>query len=188
METDLSHGICFGNKLYCPKHGCQYDVTNGWTEGAPAIDNLAIFGVKEFEDRIEVYAPRLIPKKVIPQYGFRDLNDLRKVLVYGRGAAAYGLLAGLKENMYFGELTLVTDDSYLPYDRTKMTKRIKATKPEDFLFRSPAWYETTGIDVIFGRQLQYINCKHNNNFAELEDGSKVAFDAFILASGTTPCH
>lgn len=22
LEADLSEGICFNNKLYCPKHGC----------------------------------------------------------------------------------------------------------------------------------------------------------------------
>jgi nitrite reductase/ring-hydroxylating ferredoxin subunit len=32
MKTELADGIIFGNKLYCPKHGCQYDVTNGYVE------------------------------------------------------------------------------------------------------------------------------------------------------------
>ena len=40
METPLVDGICFGNKLYCPKHGirilliigCQFDITNGFVE------------------------------------------------------------------------------------------------------------------------------------------------------------
>jgi len=35
-------------------------------ENAPAIDNLPIFGITEKQDCIELYAPRLIPRKIIP--------------------------------------------------------------------------------------------------------------------------
>lgn len=66
----------------------------------------------------------------------------------------------------------MTEDAWLPYDRTKMTKRIRATKPEDFYFRGKNWYETTGIDILFGRKITYISSKHNNAFVELDDGFK----------------
>lgn len=107
---------------------------------------------------------------MIPQYYFRDFNDLRKVVIYGGGAAAYGCMSGLRENGYTGELTLVTPETDIPYDRLKMTKRIRATKPSDFYFRNPNWYETNGIDLLFGRDIIYFSSKHNNCFAELDDG------------------
>ncbi|CAK71282.1 unnamed protein product (macronuclear) [Paramecium tetraurelia] len=82
LETDLSVGICFGDKLDCPKHGCQFNITNVMVEGPPSIDNLPKFGVKENEDSIEVYAPLIVSKKIIPQHHFRDYNNQRKVIIY----------------------------------------------------------------------------------------------------------
>jgi hypothetical protein len=49
-------------------------------------------------------------------------------------------LTTLREFAYTGEISYVTNDLYMPYDKTKMSKRIKATKPEDFFFRGERWY------------------------------------------------
>ena len=46
-DDNFKIGVCFGNKLYCPKHGCAYNITTGTSEYAPALDNLPIFFVEE---------------------------------------------------------------------------------------------------------------------------------------------
>ncbi|CAD8050095.1 unnamed protein product [Paramecium sonneborni] len=188
LETDLSEGICFGDKLYCPKHGCQFDITNGMVEGPPSIDNLPKFGVKENEDSIEVYAPLVVPKKIVPQYHFRDYNDQRKVVIYGGGAAAFACLTTLREFGYTGEISYITNENYMPYDRLMMSKRIKATKPEDFFFRKDKWYQAIAIDTHLGRRISYINNKYNNTYVELDDSNKIAYDTILIATGTDPVH
>lgn len=87
-------------------------------EGPPSIDNLPKFGVKENEDSIDVYAPLIVPKKIIPQYHFRDYNDQRKVIIYGGGAAAFACLTTLREFGYTGEISYISNDSYMPYDKS----------------------------------------------------------------------
>jgi len=66
-------------------------------EGPPSIDNLPKFGVKENEDSIQVYAPLIVPK----------LNDQRKVIIYGEGAAAFACLTTLREFGYQGEISYI---------------------------------------------------------------------------------
>ena len=46
-ETSLKDGVLFGDKLYCPLHGCAYSVTSGSFEYFTAHDNLPIFYVSE---------------------------------------------------------------------------------------------------------------------------------------------
>lgn len=47
---------------------------------------------------------------------------MRKVAIYGNGASAYACIAGLRENGYSGEITVISSDSYIPYDKLKLTK------------------------------------------------------------------
>lgn len=44
-KTSLKDGQLFGNKLFCPLHGCAFNVESGTAEYAPAKDNLPIFFV-----------------------------------------------------------------------------------------------------------------------------------------------
>lgn len=94
----------------------------------------------------------------------------------------------LREFAYTGEISFVTNDYYMPYDKSKMSKRIKATKPEDFFFRGERWYQATAIDTHLGRKIIYINNKHKNTYVELDDSNKIAYDTILIATGTDPVH
>lgn len=76
----------------------------------------------------------------------------------------------------------------MPYDKTKMTKRIKATKPEDFFFRSERWYQAIAVDAHLGRKIIYVNNKHSNTYVELDDSNKIGYDTVLIATGTEPAH
>lgn len=104
------------------------------------------------------------------------------------GAAAYACLATLRENSFSGELTLVTPDVHPPFDRKKITKRIKDTKPEDLYIRSLNWYNMTDIETYYGRKVYFINNVHNNTYVELDDTFRIAYDALTVATGSTPVH
>ena len=56
--------IVFNNKLYCPHHGCAFDVTSGSVEYGPALDNLARFFVEEKDGKVIVHHPAKMPRSV----------------------------------------------------------------------------------------------------------------------------
>lgn len=86
-KTKLSEGVCFENKLYCPLHGCAFNIHSGEVELAPAIDDIARFYAEEIQGKVYVYAPKSIPKRLIPHTMPRDYNDMRKVVIVGTGPA-----------------------------------------------------------------------------------------------------
>ncbi len=56
--------------------------------------------------------PSVIPTSVLPKNEFRDMNDLRKVVVLGGDHhATLGVIDGLKHYEYGGELTVISTDS-----------------------------------------------------------------------------
>lgn len=83
LETPLKDSIVFNDKLYCPKHGCAFDIETGTVELAPAIDNLPRFKVTEKNGEVFVEAPKFLPKKIMPHCEPRDNSDLRKVVIVG---------------------------------------------------------------------------------------------------------
>jgi hypothetical protein len=38
--------------------------------------------------QIHIWVPSVIPSRILPVMGYRDLNDLRKVIIVGSGPAA----------------------------------------------------------------------------------------------------
>ena len=103
----------------------------GTSEYSPAIDYLAKFYVEEKNGKISLYVPRFVPKRIIPFSFPRDYNDLRKVVIIGSGASAMGCVETLKKNGYSGEITIVTKDYQLPYDKTRLSKEIKNLNYDD---------------------------------------------------------
>lgn len=43
----MKKGIVFENKLYCPIHGCAYNIVSGVPEYAPSMNYLPIYFVTE---------------------------------------------------------------------------------------------------------------------------------------------
>lgn len=166
LETPLKDSIIFGDKLYCPKHGCAFDVESGTVELAPAIDNLPRFKVIETDGEVWVQAPVYLPKKMMPYCEPHDHTDLRKVVLIGStdlrdagGAAAFGCIEGLRQNGYTGEITMITKSFDYPYDSTKLIGSIRDIDYEQLSLRTKDWYDLFGVTVLFGREVTEISHK-----------------------------
>ena len=65
--------MIFNDKLYCPHHGCIYDIKSGSVEHGPAVDILPIFHADEEEGRVRLMYPREIPTSIEPSIAERDV-------------------------------------------------------------------------------------------------------------------
>ena len=43
FHSSLEDAMCFNDKLYCPHHGCIFDIKSGSVEHGPSLLNLPIF-------------------------------------------------------------------------------------------------------------------------------------------------
>lgn len=53
-------------------------------------------------------------------------NDPRRFVIVGGGPAAVSAAESLRQGGFEGEITLISDDAYLPYDRTILSKNFSA--------------------------------------------------------------
>lgn len=118
--------MCFNDKLFCPHHGCVFDVKSGSVEHGPSLLNLPIFFADEREGIVKLIYPQAIPSSVAPSVLERDLEDLRKaVILGGDDAATIGCINGLRQFGYQGEISVVKEGQFhYPYKKEYLHKSI----------------------------------------------------------------
>ena len=107
-------------------------------------------------------------------------------LIAGSGMAGRAAALTLRRVGWTGEIVLVGDDPEYPYDRPPLSKSVvvgtadmsKVIKP------APEVYEQDGIDLRRGVTVTGVDAAAKT--AELSDGSTVAWDALVLATGCAP--
>jgi len=104
---------------------------------------------------------------------------MRDVLVVGGGLAAFRFAQGLRERGYPGTLTIVTDEQVKPYDRPPLSKQVLtgAMSPEQCTFPGEV------PDVTWKHGVGAASLDRECGAVVLTDGSEVAFEGLVIASG-----
>jgi NADPH-dependent 2,4-dienoyl-CoA reductase/sulfur reductase-like enzyme len=105
----------------------------------------------------------------------------RTVLVVGAGLAGARAAETLRAEGYEGRVVLVGDEPVPPYERPALSKELLAglRAPESMVLKERAAYEEQGIELCLGRRVIRID----RGSALLDDGSRLAWDAVVLATG-----
>jgi 3-phenylpropionate/trans-cinnamate dioxygenase ferredoxin reductase component len=115
-----------------------------------------------------------------------DLSDAKKIVIAGAGQAAAQAVQSLRQGGYAGELTIVGEETALPYQRPPLSKAyMKGEMAEERLyFRPAAWYEDNKIEVMLGSRVTSID--RPARIAHLEHGAELPYDALVIATGSRP--
>lgn len=104
------------------------------------------------------------------------------------GASAGGLATAeaLRRAHYEGAITLVGDEPYAPYDRPPLSKQLLKGdwQPERLALRPAADIDALGLDLRLGASA--IGLDRNSRQVHLADGSRVSYDALVVATGVRP--
>ncbi len=109
-----------------------------------------------------------------------------KTLVIGGSHAALALAAELRKLSADAEITIVSADPELPYQRPPLSKAYMSTKVtfEQILFRPADRYETNRVTLKNGQRVEAID--RENKTATLSNGEVLAYDHMVLATGARP--
>ena len=109
-----------------------------------------------------------------------------RIVVIGGGLAGAKAVEALREKGYEGELTLVADESDLPYERPPLSKDFLQRKQEfEAAVVHPAdWYDEHKIDLRLGVAAMSID--RDAHEVGLADGSTIGYDKLLLATGARP--
>ena len=108
---------------------------------------------------------------------------MNKIVIIGAGQAAAQAVATLRAESYSGELTLIGDEPYPPYQRPPLSK---AYLSGDFardrlLLRPEAFYVESQCTMRLGRHASKID--RTAKVVHLADGSELAYDRLLLTTG-----
>lgn len=109
---------------------------------------------------------------------------MQRVVVVGAGLAGHNVVDLLRRKGFDGEITLVGDERYAPYDRPPLSKDCLWSEedPQPRLLGDPAVYVEQGITLRTGTAAVALDTAHKR--VELADGGQLPYDALVIASGS----
>ena len=175
-------GVLIDRVVKCPWHGASFDVVTGKTDISPSLDGLDVFDIVTENDALYVKLPTQMKNKKLAEMAKRDLNNTKKYVIIGGGAAALSAAETLRQSGYTGEITIISEENTLPYDRTMLSKFVPPTI-EKLHLRGKQFFEEYGIDILNGHKAVSVN--NTTKTVKLENGSSLHYDKLLIASGSS---
>ncbi|MFJ1647738.1 NAD(P)/FAD-dependent oxidoreductase [Streptomyces sp. NPDC088258] len=107
-----------------------------------------------------------------------------RITVVGASAAGLSVVEGLRREGYTGRLTLVGEETHLPYDRPPLSKQLLSGAWETgrLRLRPPGAIEALGLDLRLGTAAVALDTAAGE--VALADGEVIGHDALVVATGT----
>ena len=108
----------------------------------------------------------------------------KTIVIAGAGHAAGQVVATLRQEKFDGQIILIGDEPYLPYQRPPLSKKFLAGEmPAERLFLKPAsFYDDPQIELHLDTRIAALDC--DNKIISCESGDEVAYDKLVLALGS----
>lgn len=107
-----------------------------------------------------------------------------RVVVAGAGHAAGQVVASLRQRKFDGQIVLVGDEPYLPYQRPPLSKKFLAGEmPAERLYLKPAsFYEDARVELNLETSISTID--RGAKCLKTADGGQIPYDRLVLALGS----
>ena len=108
----------------------------------------------------------------------------QRVVIAGAGHAAGQVVASLRQHKFDGQIVLVGDEPYLPYQRPPLSKKFLAGDMDaERLYVKPAsFYEDAGVELHLDSKITAID--RENKRLRLAGNDDIAYDKLVLALGS----
>jgi NADPH-dependent 2,4-dienoyl-CoA reductase/sulfur reductase-like enzyme/nitrite reductase/ring-hydroxylating ferredoxin subunit len=178
----LSDGLQEGGTVRCPWHHACFSLESGEALAAPALDPVGCWKVERRSGM--VYVRERQP--AIPKPPRRIPEALTTVAIVGGGAAGTAAAEMLRREGYARRIVMVSADASPPCDRPNLSKGYLAgTAPEEWLpLRQADFYAGHDIELRLSTSVTSIDV--DGRALQLADGSRLAWDALLLATGAEP--
>jgi NADPH-dependent 2,4-dienoyl-CoA reductase/sulfur reductase-like enzyme/nitrite reductase/ring-hydroxylating ferredoxin subunit len=183
-QGPLADGLVVDETVRCPWHHACFDLRTGEALHAPALSPLACWKVEQRDGRIFV-RERIAQPKPRPR-GKPSGAKPENIVIVGGGAAGFAAAEILRRNDYQGRIVMLSSDDASPVDRPNLSKDYLAgSAPEDWVpLRPDDFYAENHIDLRLKTEVVGIDPRAKK--VMLADGSTVAYDRLLLATGAEP--
>jgi NADPH-dependent 2,4-dienoyl-CoA reductase/sulfur reductase-like enzyme len=105
---------------------------------------------------------------------------MKRVLVVGAGLAGSRCAETLRAEGFDGDVTVVGDEPYAPYERPALSKEFLAGTRDSISLRPDAFWAEQRIELVLGSRIGYVDLGTRTAHAEAR---AFRFDALVLATG-----
>ena len=107
-----------------------------------------------------------------------------RIVVVGGGLAGAKAVEALRDEGFDGSLTLVGDESHLPYERPPLSKGYLAGHDDraSMDVHDQDWYAEHKVDLLLGTAATAVDTSAKE--VELVDGRRIGYDQLLLATGS----
>lgn len=178
----LVDGLLVDDTVRCPWHHACFSLRSGEVLRAPALDPIACWRVEQRDGDVFVHE-RQVPTRAAPA-----ASAPQSIVIIGSGGAGNAAAEMLRELGYLGSVTMLSADAAPPYDRPNLSKGDLGGSGAASVMppRSADDYRQQRIDLRLAVRVARIDPAAKQ--VELADGSRLGFNALLIASGSDPVH
>jgi 3-phenylpropionate/trans-cinnamate dioxygenase ferredoxin reductase component len=107
-----------------------------------------------------------------------------RIVVVGGGAGSAAAVAGLRQEGFDGDITLISAEDTVPYERPPLSKDYLMRRSGSVPVKDPSWYEQQSVELLLGRRATRLDLADRT--VALSDGSVIGYDQLLLATGVRP--
>jgi nitrite reductase (NADH) large subunit len=112
-------------------------------------------------------------------------SRLKKVVVIGAGIAGVSAAEAIRKFAPQAEITLISNDTHLPYYRLNLTRYLAGEINADQLNLHPEiWYNLQNIHLLRNIEVRSLDLEIKE--LSISDGSRIPFDRLVLTTGSRP--
>ena len=177
----LTAGHLDGDRLICAFHHACFDVSTGRQTEPPGKGDLRRYDVTVTDGRVLVEVPEGADPHPAPAHVRRG-TDPRRAVIVGSGTAANACAFTLRDEGFEGEVEMISLETELPYDRTLLSKSVRAGG------EGPRPVTTVSQDALDERDIVLSEGTLSDIDAAagriaLSDGGTRPFDMLLIATG-----
>ncbi|XP_075226424.1 apoptosis-inducing factor 3-like isoform X2 [Lycorma delicatula] len=181
----LVSGALGKGRVRCPWHGACFNIVTGDIEDFPGLDSIPRYncdviaggGIKVTVLKSQLKENKRCRLTMMPTR-VPSLNVT--YVVVGGGAAGNNCAETLRTEGFQGQIIMISDDKYLPYDRIKLSKVLNVDH-EKIALRTSQFYKDADISVIL--DVRVTKLKADNRILCLSNGSELEYNKLFIATG-----
>jgi len=179
----LAEGLMVDDTVRCPWHHACFSLRTGEALRAPALGPVARWTTELLGGKV------FVREKLAPTQDARFAaapGSPQRIVIIGGGAAGFVAAEMLRRQRFQGSIVMLSGDDASPVDRPNLSKDYLAgNAPEDWVpLRGDDFYAEQGIDLRLRTTVTGIDVRGRQ--VALGNGSRVAYDLLLLATGAEP--
>ena len=123
-----------------------------------------------------------LPKKKSMPLAKRDPDNKTHFVIIGGGPAGLNCAETLRQSGFTGQITVLSKEEMIPYDRTLLSKALPVGDPNKWVLRPEEYLNNADIDYKLKTSVFSVNTKVKKVITTR--GKHIYYDKLLIASGS----